>query len=152
MKWGPYPKYKDSGVEWLGEVPEHWLIVPLGRVTVEKCDGPFGSGLKSEHYTEGGVRVIRLQNIRSASFDEIDKAYVETTYFDTELQRHNVQPGDLLIAGLGDENHAVGRCCVAPVEIAPAMVKADCFRFRLDTRRCVPEFMALQLTVAAPCD
>ena len=26
MKWKPYPKYKDSGVEWLGEVPEGWEI------------------------------------------------------------------------------------------------------------------------------
>ena len=25
----PYPKYKNSGVEWLGEVPEHWKVVPL---------------------------------------------------------------------------------------------------------------------------
>ena len=24
----PYPAYKDSGVEWLGEVPEHWALVP----------------------------------------------------------------------------------------------------------------------------
>src|ERR1035441_6841178 len=114
MKFGPYPKYKDSGVEWLGQVPEGWEIVPLRRVTVEKCDGPFGSGLKSEHYTEDGVRVIRLQNIRSASFDDTDKAYIRSTYFKAELQRHNVLSDDLLIAGLGDENHTVGRCCVAP--------------------------------------
>ncbi len=25
----PYPKYKDSGVEWLGEVPEHWRVMPF---------------------------------------------------------------------------------------------------------------------------
>jgi type I restriction enzyme S subunit len=28
----PYPAYKDSGVEWLGEVPEHWEITPLWSV------------------------------------------------------------------------------------------------------------------------
>ena len=22
----PYPRYKDSGVPWLGEVPEHWTV------------------------------------------------------------------------------------------------------------------------------
>lgn len=27
----PYPAYKDSGVEWLGEVPEHWELKPLKR-------------------------------------------------------------------------------------------------------------------------
>ena len=26
MKYKPYPAYKDSGVEWLGEVPEHWKV------------------------------------------------------------------------------------------------------------------------------
>jgi len=29
MKFPKYEKYKESGVEWLGEVPEHWRIVPL---------------------------------------------------------------------------------------------------------------------------
>jgi type I restriction enzyme S subunit len=24
----PYPAYKDSGVPWLGEVPEHWQVLP----------------------------------------------------------------------------------------------------------------------------
>ena len=26
MSFPRYPKYKDSGVEWLGEVPEHWEV------------------------------------------------------------------------------------------------------------------------------
>ena len=28
----PYPAYKPSGVEWLGEVPAHWEILPLKRI------------------------------------------------------------------------------------------------------------------------
>ena len=32
MSFPKYPKYKDSGVEWLGEVPEHWDVVPLKAV------------------------------------------------------------------------------------------------------------------------
>jgi len=24
----PYPKYKDSGLPWLGKVPEHWGLIP----------------------------------------------------------------------------------------------------------------------------
>ncbi|MEW6669316.1 MAG: hypothetical protein AB1512_29240 [Thermodesulfobacteriota bacterium] len=30
-RFKPYPKYKYSGVEWLGEIPEHWEILPLKR-------------------------------------------------------------------------------------------------------------------------
>jgi len=32
MSFPRYPAYKDSGVEWLGEVPEHWEIVPVKHV------------------------------------------------------------------------------------------------------------------------
>ena len=67
----PYPTYKDSGVEWLGGVPEHWEVVPLRRVALSRCDGPFGSGLKSSHYAEEGIRVVRLQNIGHGEFREV---------------------------------------------------------------------------------
>ena len=29
MSFPKYPAYKDSGVEWLGEVPEHWALIPI---------------------------------------------------------------------------------------------------------------------------
>jgi hypothetical protein len=86
QRFKPYPAYKDSGVEWLGGIPGHWESLALSRVALTRCDGPFGSGLKSEHYSGAGVRVIRLQ-----------------------------------IAGLGDEGHPVGRACVAPDGIEPAI-------------------------------
>lgn len=31
-----YPKYKDSGVAWLGEVPEHWGVYPNRRLFEER--------------------------------------------------------------------------------------------------------------------
>lgn len=34
----PYPAYKDSGVPWLGEVPEHWEVVRCGRLFREIVD------------------------------------------------------------------------------------------------------------------
>ncbi len=38
MSFPPYPKYKDSGVEWLGEVPEHWDILRGRRLFVQRRD------------------------------------------------------------------------------------------------------------------
>lgn len=32
MSFPRYPEYKDSGVEWLGEVPAHWAVVPMKRM------------------------------------------------------------------------------------------------------------------------
>jgi type I restriction enzyme, S subunit len=130
----PNVPMKHSGVDWLGEIPAHWDCLALARVTLSRCDGPFGSGLKSEHYSNEGVRVVRLQNIGWAEFSASDHAYIDEAYA-RELGDHSVLAGDLLIAGLGDEGHPVGRACVAPSGIEPAMVKADCFRFRLNRRR-----------------
>ena len=30
----PYPAYRPSGAEWLGDVPEHWEVDQLGRVGI----------------------------------------------------------------------------------------------------------------------
>ncbi len=32
MKLPRYEKYKDSGVEWLGEIPEHWEMLPNNMI------------------------------------------------------------------------------------------------------------------------
>jgi type I restriction enzyme S subunit len=126
---------KDSGVEWLGQVPAHWATAQLSKVALARCDGPFGSGLKSVHYAAEGARVVRLQNIGFAAFDSSKTAYVAIDYWKDELGGgHDVIAGDLLMAGLGDDRNPLGRSCVAPSDIAPALVKADCYRFRLGPR------------------
>ena len=32
-RFRPYPDYRDSGVEWLGELPTHWKAVSLKRIS-----------------------------------------------------------------------------------------------------------------------
>ncbi|MFF0176032.1 restriction endonuclease subunit S [Micromonospora profundi] len=63
-----------------------------------------------------------------------------------------MKPGDLLIAGLGDERNPVGRACIAPENLGPAIVKADCFRARLDERRVTHRFAAWALSSALLSD
>lgn len=107
-----------------------WPLVPLGELISPApsalTDGPFGSKLKTEHYTASGVRVIRLGNIGVGEFKDDDQSYVSEAHA-SELQRHAVYEGDLLIAALAEP---VGRCCEVPARILPAIVKADCIRFR----------------------
>jgi type I restriction enzyme S subunit len=93
-------------------------------------DGPFGSALKSSDYTSQGCRVIRLNNINVATFNDTDKAYVDARRF-PELRRHEAQAGDILTAALGDP---LGRSCLVPEDLGSAIVKADCFRSRLHPR------------------
>jgi len=47
------------------------------------------------------------------------------------LHRHNVRPGDVVVAALGDGARPAGRACVIPRDFGPGLVKADCFRLRL---------------------
>ena len=42
MSFPRYPKYKDSGVEWLGEVPEHWGFKPLYGTVTERAESNEG--------------------------------------------------------------------------------------------------------------
>ena len=144
----PSVPLKPSGIPWLGDIPQHWEVVALGRLCVSRCDGPFGSGLKSAHYTDSGVRVIRLQNIGSGQFRARGGAFISAEHYAT-LGDHGVIEGDLLVAGLGDEKIPAGRACVAPRDLGPAMVKADCFRFRMKGSRAVAQFIAAQLSATA---
>lgn len=146
----PKAQMKESGVEWIGSIPDHWLVAQLGKIAIARCDGPFGSGLKSEHYQSDGVRVIRLQNIGWASFKDGNEAFISHEHWQDVLGcGHEVLPDDVLIGGLGDDKNPLGRACVAPANLGPAMVKADCYRFRLNTNRVLPEFVALALSATA---
>ncbi len=111
------------------EIPEGWEWTELAQVVSHTpnsmTDGPFGSKLKSEHYVESGVRVIRLGNLGVAEFKDANKSYITHDHYET-LRKHEIFPGDLLVAALAEP---VGRCCEVPEGIGPAIVKADCIRF-----------------------
>lgn len=123
--------YKESPLGW---IPKEWETNPIAAIAESLVDGPFGSYLKSEHYVvEPGVRVVRLQNIQEGYYDDRDPVYVSQRHADY-LSRNAVNPGDVLIAALGDENYPVGRSCCYPHDLPPAINKADCFRLR-----CLPD-------------
>jgi type I restriction enzyme, S subunit len=112
-------------------LPEGWARCRLEDLLAFErgalADGPFGSALKSEHYTDHGCRVIRLNNIGRGQFNDIDRAYIDLQRFEA-LRRHEARAGDLVTAALGEP---LGRTCVVPEGLGPAIVKADCFRTRL---------------------
>ena len=128
-----------------GTFPEEWPVEPLRRSLLSAVDGPFGSNLTSAHYVDDGARVIRLGNLGIGAFKDKDKAYISLEHFET-LKGHSVAAGDLLVAGLGDENNPLGRASLAPASIEPAIVKADCFRLRLIPGRYDPRFVVWYLT------
>ncbi|WP_020146695.1 restriction endonuclease subunit S, partial [Thioalkalivibrio sp. ALJ15] len=123
--------YKESP---LGLIPREWNPKTIGHLSSSIVDGPFGSNLKTEHYvTESGVRVVRLQNITPFEYDDTDRAFIKDDHAEV-LSKNIVQPGDVLIASLGDGKHPAGRACLYPPSLPEAINKADCFRLRADSR------------------
>lgn len=104
-----------------------WEVKKLGEITVKYSDGPFGSNLKSEHYQQTGVRVIRLQNIGVNTFIDLDQAYISEDHYGT-LSKYSCYPGDIVIGTLGEPNL---RACLIPNTIQKAINKADCVLCRV---------------------
>ncbi len=108
-------------------------IVTLGDLIDYSSDGPFGSKLKTEHYSDQGARVIRLNNIDLLEFNDAVSAFVTLDYFE-ELRGFEVRGGDVIIAGLGDDRIPMGRACIIPLGIGPAINKADCYCLRTNKK------------------
>lgn len=87
-----YPAYKDSGVEWIGEIPEGWEVNRL-KSSIELLTGyPF----KSDKYSNQGIKLARGINVKEGYFDWTDvQFWSELT---RELERYLLKTGDVLIA------------------------------------------------------
>lgn len=105
-------EFKDTK---LGLVPQDWEIIKFKELADDKVKwsltgGPFGSDLKSEHYTEEGVRVIQLQNLGDGVF--IQKGFVYTSNEKADsLLACNIFPDEIILAKMGDP---VTRACIIP--------------------------------------
>jgi type I restriction enzyme, S subunit len=123
--------------------PRGWPTRTLGEASIRFSDGPFGSNLKSKHYVDAGIRVIRLQNIGVGEFLDTDKAFISEKHFST-LRKHSCLPGDILIGTLGDPNL---RAVIQPSYIPVALNKADCVQMRVNPAICTPEFVSALLNL-----
>jgi type I restriction enzyme S subunit len=87
---------KTSGVEWLGEIPAHWEVMPLKRDIEFLTSGSRGW---AEHYSETGDLFIRIGNLtrNSILLDLTDKKFVIVPE-GTEGARTIVQAGDVLVS------------------------------------------------------
>ena len=116
----------------MNNYPDRWLVQSLAEVADRHpnslVDGPFGSNLKTNEYTNEGVRLIQLQNIGDGVWlDENKKFTSEKKY--KELIRHAAFPGDIAIAKMADP---IARACIIPPVSARFLVVADCIKLTPD--------------------
>ncbi len=104
MSFPRYPKYKDSGVEWLGQVPEHWVVAALKRgfdVSLGKMLQPESSGADDEL-----LPYLRAANIQ---WDGVDTSDIKQMWISgRDRAQLRLAGGDLLVSEGGD----VGRSCL----------------------------------------
>lgn len=137
----PNAPMKDSGVEWLGQVPEHWIVTKVGLNTVKIGSGKTPKG-GADVYQESGVIFIRSQNVYD---DGLRISETECCYITEET--HNdmistlVRPKDVLLNITGG---SIGRSCLVPDGIGKANVNQHVciLRFKVG----LPRYMAFFMT------
>ncbi|MGI9061707.1 MAG: restriction endonuclease subunit S [Ktedonobacteraceae bacterium] len=105
-KWKTYPAYKDSGVEWLGEIPEHWEIWKIAHAFKQ-----IGSGTtpltSHEDYYEGDIPWVNTSELRDGPIFDTAKKLTKRALLDlTPLRIY--PPGTLLVALYGATIGKVG--------------------------------------------
>lgn len=120
----PNAPMKDSGVEWLGEVPAHWEVTPLKHVTASMKAGPFGSALTKDMYVSSGYRVYGQEQVIPGDFS-IGDYYITPEDF-AALQQYAVASDDVLISCVG----TFGKIAIVPSTAEPGIINPRLIRLR----------------------
>ena len=93
-RWKRYPAYRDSGVEWIGEVPEEWEILTLRRVVSRFVDYRG----KTPEKVDSGVPLITAKNIKGGHIDlSSSKEFIRENEYQDWMTRGLPENGDVLI-------------------------------------------------------
>lgn len=111
MSLPSYPEYKDSGVEWLGEVPGHWEVKSIKRLSpVQRGASPRPIDDPKYFDDEGEYAWVRIADV-SAS----DGVLRDTTQRLSDLGSSlsvKINPGELFISIAG----TVGKPCISEIK------------------------------------
>lgn len=101
---------KDSGVEWIGKIPNNWLSMKLKHIKSDEkyaiVDGPFGTAISTDDYVDEGVPLIRITNIKSPYISNADMVFI-TEEHAANLQRSRLNINDIVFAKTGA---TIGKC------------------------------------------
>ena len=107
---------KNSGVEWIGEIPEKWSVVPL------KSKFSFGKGLpiKKDDLVEEGIPVISYGQIHAkwntgVTTHENLLRYVNESYLESNSSAL-VKKGDLIMADTSEDRDGCGNCAYIDID------------------------------------
>ena len=111
MSLKPYPKYKNSGVAWLGDVPEHWEVKAIKRLSpVQRGASPRPIEDPKYFDDEGEYAWVRIADVSSSN-----GVLFETTQRLSELGSSlsvKINPGEIFISIAG----TVGKPCISAIK------------------------------------
>lgn len=106
---GRHTRFKQADI---GEVPDSWEVARLGELLQDEAGICYGVVQPGDH-TEGGVPLIRVNNVHEGRVDLSDLKRIAKPISDS-YQRSMLRGGELLVTIVG----TIGRCAVAPAEAA----------------------------------
>lgn len=95
----PNAKMKDSGVEWLGEIPEHWEIPKIKYIAKTDSGGTPTSSMREEYYTNGMYPWIRTTDLNNSELFTTPIKITQRAIMDTAC--NIIKEGSVLIGMYG---------------------------------------------------
>jgi type I restriction enzyme S subunit len=111
----PRAPLKDSGIPWLGQVPEHWKLTRIKRESRMISKGTTPSTIGSE-FVDTGVRFLKAENICDGAVSATPVFFI-TDETHRELFRSQLKSHDLLVVIAGA---TTGKSGVLPIDLTPA--------------------------------
>lgn len=115
---------------------DDWEQRKLSDTIVDIADGPFGSNLKTEHYTdEKEARIIQLSNLSDYGWQEANTRYT-TFEHAKEIRRCIVNEGELVMGKM----MPAGMTIIRPNTEKMYVLSSDCVRIKLDKNVAIDDF------------
>ena len=150
----PEVRLKDSGVEWIGEIPDHWEMVRLPWVVAFR-EGP---GILAKDFRDEGVPLIRIGNLDGAEVNDRWEQYLDPARVSAQWSHFQVGKGDLLISASATSGQvsvvtekadgAVPYTGIIKMRPSDAGLSADFLRFFLASQAFLQQVMALRTGVS----
>lgn len=112
----PNAPMKDSGVEWLGEVPEHWDIGKIKNLSHVISKGTTPSTMGAEFETSG-IRFLKAENIGKGFHATTQPEFYISKQTDEQLARSRLRDRDVLVIIAGA---TTGQASLITEELLPA--------------------------------
>lgn len=127
---------KDSGVEWIGEIPAEWKITKIKSGVTKIGSGKTPSG-GAETYTDSGVIFLRSQNVYDCTLNLESPTYISPEV-DATMKSTRVFPDDVLLNITGG---SIGRCSIVPKTLGLANVNQHVCIIRTNPLIFLPKYM-----------